>query len=108
MSRPQQFLLCADELHAEVVDAWIMESLRDKDGSRAARWSGVYTDGTRCGVVWAAPASDLFGVPLDAVTGDGDPAIVVAEETFTADAEGKMVSDWREVVPEPPAESPFP
>jgi hypothetical protein len=104
MSTPQQFLLCLDELHAEVVDAWIMESLRDRDNSRASRWSGVYTDGTRYGVLWAAPASDLFGDPFDPATGQGDPALVIATEVLAADG----LSDWAEVVPEPQTPLAFP
>lgn len=63
MSRPKQFLLCDDAFHAELVDEFIMEFLRERDGAIGSSWSGVYTDGERFGVVWAAPGSDVFGTP---------------------------------------------
>jgi hypothetical protein len=83
MSPPRQFLLCDDEIHAAVVDQFIAEKLRIDEGSLCSSWSGVWTDGVRFGVVWANPASALFGAS------ESDPAIVIADEVLT-DGE----SDW--------------
>lgn len=88
MSSPNSYLICLDELHAEFVDELVMERLRDLDGNKDSQWSGVFTDGTRYGILWAAPVSELFG---DLVA-DGE---TIAEEVV--DAEG--VSDWQLVVP---------
>ena len=95
MSTPRQFLLCLDETHADVVDQFIAARLRDVDGSKCSSWSGVWTDGERFGVVWAAPASDLFGTPEE------DPSIVIADEVIT-----DGVSDWEEYVPPVPEPEP--
>lgn len=73
MSR--QFLVTDTPEHSEMLDQFIMEHLRETDGSTGSSWSGVYTDGTQYGVLWAAPASALFGDPKD------DPSVVVIEET---------------------------
>ena len=85
------FLLCDSPEHAEVVDQLIMERLRDVDGNKGAQWSGVYTDGTRYGVLWASPASELFGNPEE------DPSLQLATEVIT-----DGVSDWGQLeAPEP-------
>lgn len=60
MSTPLQFLICADELHSQVVDGLICEYLRDVDGNKGSRWSGVYTAGGRFGVVWDSLVAALF------------------------------------------------
>jgi hypothetical protein len=95
MSSPRQFLLCLDEIHAEVVDQFIATKLREEDGSKCSQWSGVWTDGERFGVVWAAPASDLFGTPED------DPSVQLATEIIT-----DGVSDWEQYVPPAPEPEP--
>ena len=69
------FLLCDSAEHADVVDQFIMESLRDRDNAQGSSWSEVYTNGTLFGVLWASPASELFGNPED------DPAIVLFVDT---------------------------
>lgn len=79
------FLVCADELHAEVVDALVFSRLRDVDGTCGSEWSGVWTDGTRYGIVWAAPVSELFGQPEDF------PDLVLVED---------VDDEWTLVVPE--------
>lgn len=93
MSALNQYLVCVDELHAEFVDALVMERLREIDGNRGSQWSGVFTDGTRFGILWAAPVSDLFGDLIE----DGE---TVAEEVV--DEAGN--SNWTLVVPEPTKE----
>ena len=90
---PRQFLLCDDELHAEVVDGTIMSELAELDGNKGSRWSGVYTNGTQYGVLWANPASALFGVPITDDPENGDPSVVIATEVES--------TPWTEVVPEP-------
>lgn len=95
MGAPKQFLLASDELHAELLDGLIMARLRDVDGNQGSQWSGVFTDGTRFGVLWAAPASSLFGTPEE------DPAIVIAEEAVNEAGE----SDWYLLEPVPAEEA---
>ncbi len=80
------FLLCESAEHAEVVDTFIMEHLRERDGAQGSSWSGVWTDGTRYGVLWADPGSSLFGTPED------DASVVLAEDTDES---------WTLFVPEP-------
>ena len=89
------YLICDSFEHAELCDAIVCESLRDSDGNKGARWSGVYTDGTRFGIVWAPEVSAVFGSPED------NPAVVIAEAV--ADAEG--IFDWQEVLPPEPAQT---
>jgi hypothetical protein len=86
MSTPRQYLLCDNETHADVVDQFIADRLRDIDGSRCSAWSGVYTDGERFGVVWGSPASELFGAPGE------DQSVVIAEDS----------GDWARYVPPAP------
>lgn len=74
MSSPQTFLLCDSIEHAEVVDTFIMESLRERDGAQGSSWSGVWTDGVSFGVLWADPASNLFGDPEE------DPSLILIED----------------------------
>lgn len=69
-----KFLICEDADHAAAIDAMIFDHLRDQDGARGGSWSGVYTDGTRYGVLWDSPASGLFGDPAT------DPSIVVFDD----------------------------
>ena len=57
------YLICESAAHAELVDGLIFARLQDVDNAHGAGWSGVYTDGVRFGVLWASPASDLFGEP---------------------------------------------
>lgn len=104
MSRPKTFLLCQDELHAETVDQFIAEHLREVDGTICSCWSGVYTDGTRFGVLWAAPGSSVFGQPVSEDNPDGDPALTFATEQFNENGE----SDWRLLEPEPAVEEMLP
>lgn len=59
------FLVAADENHAEVLDAIVFAKLQDEQGAHGVGWSGVWTDGTRFGILWEAPVSDLFGLPED-------------------------------------------
>lgn len=92
MNTLRQFLLCDDAIHADVVDQLIAERLRDIDGSKCSGWSGIYTDGARFGVLWANPASALFGTPEE------DPSIVLATEVIGLDG----VSDWTDYVPPEP------
>jgi hypothetical protein len=97
----RSFLLCESPEHAEVVDHLIAERLREVDGSKCSQWSGTYSDGERYGVLWASPASELFGLPYDPITGEGDESIVIAEEVFD---EESGESDWSSFVVEVPAE----
>jgi hypothetical protein len=59
------FLVASDELHAELLDGLVFARLQDEDHAFGSQWSGVWTDGTRYGILWASPVSDLFGVPED-------------------------------------------
>lgn len=83
------FLVCQDELHAELVDQLVFARLQDEEGAFGANWSGVWTDGTRYGILWAAPVSTLFGVPEDF------PELVLVEDADDS---------WTLFVPEPEAE----
>jgi hypothetical protein len=101
------FLICNSENHAEVVDALILSRLADVDGNRGSCWSGVWAKrGFRkdtYGVLWANPASSLFGEPITDENPDGDPLLTLATETI--DAEGE--SDWSLVLPPEPVEEPL-
>lgn len=101
--RPQSYLICDDESHADFIDHLIMARLRDVDGAQGSSWSGIYTDGTRYGVLWGSPASSLFGTPYDPANPDSDPLVVVVEEVVTQTPDGQT-SDWRKY--EPPAPPP--
>lgn len=70
----KQYLECDSPEHAEIVDRFIMESLRDRYGTQGSEWSGVWTDGMSYGVLWAAPATQLFGTPED------DPSVIVIDD----------------------------
>ena len=70
----KQYLECDSPEHAEAVDQFIMESLRDRYGTQGSEWSGVWTDGMSYGVLWAAPATQLFGTPED------DPSVIVIDD----------------------------
>lgn len=85
------FLICDDELHAEVVDQLVAQSLREAYGTTCTAWSGVYTDGTRFGILWAAPASDVYGLPEEG------ESLLLAEEVLT-----DGVSNWQVVPPPEP------
>lgn len=63
MSR--QILLCESPSHADLVDQLVFARIQDEERAMGNRWSGIYTDGTRYGILWADPASSLFGVPED-------------------------------------------
>jgi hypothetical protein len=88
------FLLCDSPEHADAVDSWIMDHLRETDGAHGGSWSGVFVDDSffpRYAVLWDSPASSLFGQPYDAATGAGDPAVVVvAGDMVVRDASGKV------------------
>ena len=96
MSTPRQFLVCDNELHAEVVDQLIMESLRDAYGTKGNTWSGVYSDGDNFGVIWASPASGLWGAPFSSENPDGDMALIILDETVNSEG----IGSWSQVVPE--------
>lgn len=83
MSALKTFLLCDSPEDGIAVDGLIMEYLREVDGSKASQWSGVYTDGTRFGVLWQAPANIVFGSTED------HPELLFAEEIIT-----DGVSNW--------------
>lgn len=85
------FLVCENEGHAEVVDEVIAARLRDTDGTVCNGWSGVYSDGTRYGVLWASPVSELFGVPEDF------PELELVEDE---------ADEWEPVPPPEPEPSP--
>ena len=89
MSR--QILLCDSPEHAELVDRLVFERLQEVEGAFGNSWSGVLTDGTRYGILWAAPVSDLFGVPEDF------PELVLVEET--------EAQPWATFVPPEPEET---
>lgn len=93
MSR--QFLICDSPDHAAAVDLFIFEHLREQDGARGGSWSGVFEADGVYGVLWAAPASSLFGDPAT------DPSLVIADEVIT-----DGVSNWRPFIP--PAPDPIP
>ena len=88
--RTKTILVCADELHAEVVDQLVACRLRDECGTICTGWSGVYTDGEQFGILWASPVSELFGVPEDF------PELALVEDTEGA---------WLPVPPPEPDES---
>lgn len=68
-------LLCDSPEHAELVDQLVFARLQEVDGAIGNGWSGVLTDGTRFGIHWASPVSELFGIP------DDFPELVLVEET---------------------------
>lgn len=81
---PQTFLLCDSAEHADLVDQLVVSHLRDVEHAHGSSWSGVYTDGTRFGILWASPCSEVFGSPSD------DPSLVLVDEVFDTDG----ASDW--------------
>ena len=106
MSRTRCFLICEDDLHAEAVDQLIMEALRDRDLAQGNTWSGVFTNGEVFGVLWASPASGLFGSPITEENPEGDPDLVIVEEVITGEGEA-AASDWSAVPPPEPSEGEF-
>ena len=84
----QQFLVCDSYEHADLVDHIVMAKLRDEDGSNGSSWSGVFTDGSRYGILWAAPVSSLFGALEE------DASMEVVDEVYSEDG----TSDWNLVV----------
>lgn len=95
------FLLCDDEVHADFIDKFIMDELREIDGAHGTSWSGIYTDGERYGVLWEAPASSLFGLSITDDPENGDPSVVLATEEI--DEEG--LSNWEQYIPPAPDEA---
>lgn len=89
------YLICEDECHAEFIDHLIMARLADIDGSKGSQWSGVYTNGASYGVLWASPASALFGVPITEDPIDGDPSVVIESEIINEEG----VSNWHPYIP---------
>lgn len=77
------FLLCDSPEHAAVVDHLILLDLQDREAAHGSGWSGIYTDGTRFGVLWASPVSDLF---------EPDPGLVLHED---------HTGEWLPFQPEP-------
>ena len=65
MNTGRTYLVCASYEHADFVDQLVMARLIDVEKATGSAWSGVWTDGTRYGILWAAPVSTLFGVPED-------------------------------------------
>ncbi len=63
--KTKTYLKCVDAVHADFVDQFVAEHLRMERGTHCNAWSGVYTDGESYGILWAAPVSDIFGVPED-------------------------------------------
>lgn len=83
-------LVCDSAEHAELVDQLVFARLQEAEGARGNGWSGVLTDGTRYGILWGSPVSDLFGLPEDF------PELVLVEET--------QGIPWSDFVPEPEPE----
>lgn len=96
MSNTRHFLVCADYAHAELCDRLVLARLEDEFGVRANAWSEVYSDGERFGIYWGAPVSDIFGLPPSPENPEGDPALVIVEDTEGA---------WEVVRPEPDNET---
>ena len=94
MSTPRSFLVCLDYQHAELCDQLVLSRLETEHGVRANAWSEVWSDGERFGIYWGAPVSDLFGYPPSPEYPEGDPSLVIVEDT-----EGV----WKVVRPEPEA-----
>lgn len=91
MSAMKTILLCDSPEHASLVDQLVFARLQDEEGAWGNGWSGVLTDGTSYGILWASPVSDLFGVPEDF------PELMLVEETEAA--------PWTQYVPDPVEES---
>lgn len=56
----KQILVCDDEYHADFLDKMVLALLADADNSLASAWSGVLTNGTQYGILWAEPVSSLL------------------------------------------------
>lgn len=91
MSNTRTILICESPEHAELVDKLVFARLQDEEMAVGNGWSGVLTDGTRYGILWAAPVSTLFGVPEDF------PELVLVDEMEPG--------EWETYVP---AEEPAP
>lgn len=76
----RQFIIVESPEHGEVVDGLIADRIREVDGTVCNQWSGVWTDGVQFGVLWGAPASDVFGFPPSAQNPNGDPSLVIVED----------------------------
>lgn len=96
MSRARTFLIFPNELDAEWADQLVAEYLREMESTDCTCWSGVHTNGPLIGIVWGSPVAAVFGQPVSEDNPDGDPALVLVEETF--DAEGN--SEWHLMEPE--------
>jgi hypothetical protein len=72
-------LICDNELHAEVVDSLIASYIRDKDGNPCGAWSGIYTDGDRCGILWDSVCAEVLGDP----EAEGLPLVEAADGEWT-------------------------
>lgn len=84
-------LVCESAEHAELVDKLVFARIQEEEQAVGNGWSGVLTDGARYGILWAAPVSDLFGLPEDF------PELQLIEETES--------NQWTTFVPEPEPES---
>jgi hypothetical protein len=69
------FLLATDELQAEMLDQVVFDVQQENGPTGGGGWSGVWTDGTRYGILWGAPVAEAFGSPED------NPELVVVEDT---------------------------
>jgi hypothetical protein len=83
-----QFLVAVSFEHAELLDGLVFARLADVDNNKGSRWSGVYTNGTLFGIVWAPEVAALF-----------DPSEVTIA-TAIPDPDGGW--DWYEVPPPEP------
>lgn len=100
-----KFLICQDEVHADLVDHLIMDMLREKYGARGSNWSGIFYEESkdRYAVLWGSPVSDLFGPE------DVDPSLVVVEgELVVRNDKGQVVlGTWESWVPPVLVEAPL-
>lgn len=69
-------LICDSLEHAEVVDGVLFCIAEDEEGAHGNGWSGVYTDGSLFGVLFAPFVAAALEIP------ENDPAIV---EDFDGD-----------------------
>lgn len=90
MSRARTFLIFPNELDAEWADQFVAEHLRETESTDCTCWSGIWTNGLQVGIAWGSPVAAVFGQPVTEDNPDGDPDLMLVEETF--DEEGN--SDW--------------
>lgn len=88
----RQILICESADHAAAVDQLVFARLQEEEGAFGNGWSGVLTDGTSFGILWASPVSDLFGQPEDF------PELELVDEDEK--------SPWTTYIPEPEQAAP--